>query len=401
MSTSGVPSTDPRRPLDLVWALTGEDDPYPVYEQIRAYGPLAGQDGEYVTVEHAVVNTVLRSRDFGLRPHGDPGPVADDPSGATLDLGFLERNPPDHTRLRRLAAPAFRPAMMAHYGDRIRALTRELVAGIDVTEPFDLVAAFAAPLPIGVITTLMGIPDADVPRLSRHGALIGSALSGVESPEHARALAAANADLYALFDELLPRKKAEPADDVLSYLVAASPDGITTYELYTAARLLLAAGFETTVNLVGNGVAAMLDTRDQWQLLCDRPELAASAVEEVLRFDAPVQNTSRIAGRDTTVAGVELPAGSWVLLLLAAANRDPAVFADPDVFDIARTPAAEHLAFSSGIHYCLGAPLARLEGRIAFEELSRSWPRLRRAGVGERRESRVIRGYARLPVVAE
>jgi len=399
--------------LDPLWSLSGQDDPFPVYEHLRAGGPLVGAGQEWVTTDHAVCNAILRDRRFGVRPAGDPSPTSEDTTGNTLDLGFLEREPPDHTRLRRLAAPAFRPKTMVGYAERIAEFTRDLITGIErraaaePDRPFDLIADFAAPLPIGVITTLMGIPDADVDRLSRHGTVVGSALSGIDTPADAAALAAANAELYELFSELIPLKKARPGDDVISYLVAASPDGITPYELHTTARLLLIAGFETTVNLIGNGVAALLDHPAQWDLLRADPARAADVVEEVLRFAPPVQNTSRWTHGPVTVAGVDLPADGWVLLLLAGANRDPQVFRDPATFDITRTREAEHLAFSSGIHYCLGAPLARLEAQIAFRELAARLPKLRRpeptgssADTPSYRASRVIRGYARLPLLA-
>ncbi|MGW6280201.1 cytochrome P450 [Kribbella sp. NPDC055071] len=396
--------------LEAFWARKGPEDPFPIYEQLRAGGPMVGSGLEWATTDYATCNTILRDRRFGVRPAGDPGPTSEDTSGNTLDLGFLEREPPDHTRLRRLAAPAFRPKMMAGYAERIADFTRDLITGIErraaaePDRPFDLIADFAAPLPIGVITTLMGIPDADVDRLSRHGTVVGSALSGIYTPAEAAALAAANAELYELFSELIPLKKAHPGDDVISYLVAASPDGITPYELHTTARLLLIAGFETTVNLIGNGIAALLDHPAQWELLRAEPGRAAAVVEEVLRYAPPVQSTSRIAHEPVSVAGVDLPPDSWVLLLLAAANRDPQVFSDPAVFDITRPRQAEHLAFSSGIHYCLGAPLARLEAQIAFAELATRIPKLRRPeptsdDKPSMRASRVIRGYAKLPLL--
>ncbi|MFK4084644.1 cytochrome P450 [Kribbella sp. NPDC020789] len=390
--------------IDAFWAWSGPEDPFPIYEQLRAGGTIVGSGQEWLTTDHAVCNAVLRDRRFGVRPAGDPAPTSEDTSGTTLDLGFLDREPPDHTRLRRLAAPAFRPKMMAGYAERIAEFTRDLITGIERRtadgRPFDLIADFAAPLPIGVITTLMGIPDADVDRLSQHGTVVGSALSGVGTPAEAAALAAANAELYELFSELIPLKKAHPGDDVISYLVAASPDGITPYELQTTARLLLIAGFETTVNLIGNGIAALLDHPAQWELLRAEPERAAAAVEEVLRWAPPVQNTTRIAHEPVSIGGADLPPNSWIILLLAAANRDPAVFSDPGVFDITRSRQAEHLAFSSGIHYCLGAPLARLEAQIAFAELATRLPGLRRSpDTPTWRESRVIRGYSTLPLL--
>lgn len=399
--------------LEPLWTLSGQDDPFPIYEGLRAGGPIVGAGQEWVSTDHAVCNAILRDRRFGVRPSGDAGPTSEDTSGNTLDLGFLEREPPEHTRLRRLAAPAFRPKMMAGYAERIADFTRDLITGIErraaiePDRPFDLIADFAAPLPIGVITTLMGIPDADVDRLSRHGTVVGSALSGIDTPEDAAALAAANAELYDLFSELIGLKKAHPGDDVISYLVAATPDGITPYELHTTARLLLIAGFETTVNLIGNGVAALLDHHYQWELLRAEPERAPDVVEEVLRYAPPVQNTSRWVHEPVTIGGVDLPKDAWVLLLLAAANRDPSVFRDATTFDVTRPRQAEHLAFSSGIHYCLGAPLARLEAQIAFTELALRLPELHRpeltgspADTPSWRASRVIRGYARLPLLA-
>lgn len=398
--------------LESLWSRSGQDDPFPIYERLRAGGPIVGTGQEWVSTDYAVCNAVLRDRRFGVRPAGDPGPTSEDTSGNTLDLGFLDREPPDHTRLRRLAAPAFRPKMMAGYAERITEFTRDLITGIErraaaePDRPFDLIADFAAPLPIGVITTLMGVPDADVDRLSRHGTVVGSALSGIETPAEAAALAASNAELYELFSELIALKTAHPGDDVISYLVAASPDGITPYELHTTARLLLIAGFETTVNLIGNGVAALLDHPSQWELLGAEPDRAAAAVEEVLRYAPPVQSTTRITHEPATIAGVDLPPNSWIQLLLAAANRDPEIFDDPATFDITRPRQAEHLAFSSGIHYCLGAPLARLEAQIAFTELTARLPKLHRpaptshpAATPTWRASRVIRGYATLPLL--
>ncbi|WP_405059673.1 cytochrome P450 [Kribbella sp. NBC_01505] len=359
----------------------------------------------WLSTDYAVCNAILRDhRRFGVRPAGDPGPTSPDTSGNTFDLGFLEREPPDHTRLRQLAAPAFRPKMMAGYAERIAEFTRDLITGIERKaadgRPFDLIADFAAPLPIGVITTLMGIPDADVHRLSEHGTVVGSALSGIDSPEEAAALATANAELHELFSELIALKRAHPADDVISYLVAATPDGITPYELQTTARLLLIAGFETTVNLIGNGIATLLDHPDQWELLRTEPERAPAVVEEVLRFAPPVQNTSRFVHEAVSIGGAEVPAGSWIMLILAAANRDPGVFSDPAVFDITRPRQAEHLSFASGIHYCLGAPLARLEAQIAFTELATRLPKLQRSEDAPTwRKSRVIRGYSTLPLL--
>jgi cytochrome P450 len=388
---------DPDGPIAIIESRPDDMAGYAVYERVRAMGALVRDPiGVWVSVDHAVCAQILRDPAFGVRPAGDPGPT--EGPETDLDLSFLERDPPAHARLRRLVAPAFRPRLMRRYAAQIDEYAIDLFDRIDTSKPFDLIGQFAAPLPIGVITTLMGIPDADVPRLVRHGAAIGTALSGVRTQAQADALAEANADLTELFTELVALRRQRPGEDVISHLVSALPDGITGYELMVTARLLLIAGFETTANLIGNGIAALLDHPEQWARLVADPELAADAVEEVLRFDPPAQGTSRVTQTAVSIAGQELPRDTWVQISIAGANRDPKVYPDPGRFDLGRSREVEHLAFSGGIHYCLGAPLARLEGTVAFGLLARRLPGLVRAGAGSRRASLVIRGYSHLPV---
>jgi cytochrome P450 len=381
-----------RDPMARLELRPGRRNPYAIYDQIRARGPVSTTRlGNLMTPSHEVCRTVLRDRAFLVQMPGE----AADPTEA--DLSFLDMNPPDHTRLRRLAMPAFSPKKMAGYRPRIADRVGTLLdrAGSE----FDLVSALAAPLPISVITDLLGIAHAEADRFARIGAVIGSALDGIQSLSHASRLMAANVELERLFEELFDLRRRDPADDIVSDIVAAEGDQIKPHEMLPMCVLLLVAGFETTVNLIGNAVNALLDHPDQWAALCADPHtLAPKAIEETLRFDPPVQRTGRYASEATELAGFEVRPGRFVVTLIGAANRDPDVYADPDTFDITRTPEAEHLAFSAGIHYCIGQPLATLEATVALQTLAERMPSLRRAGRVRRRNATTIRGPQRLPV---
>lgn len=371
----------------------GRDDPYPIYDQIRAAGAFVETPlGNLATVDHAVCKAILRSRRFGVQPEGEEPPP-------DFDLSFLDRNPPDHTRLRRLVAPAFSPRRMHEFHDAVAKTVAGLLDDAAAAGEFDLVPALASPLPIAVITDLLGIPDADGAAFTRYGAALGSALAGLRSLRHAREVMAASNDLERLFEEIFELRRREPRDDLISDLVAAEGDGVVhPGELVPMCSLLLIAGFETTVNLIGNAVNALLDHPDQWAALVADPGLAGAAVQETLRFDPPVQRTARISFDDTELAGYPVAAQRWVNVLIGGANRDPRVFHEPDVFDLARTDGGEHLAFSSGIHHCVGRPLAELEATIALQQLAERMPGLRRTGAVRRRSSTLIRGPISLPV---
>jgi cytochrome P450 len=385
-----------RDPMALLNGKTGRDNPYAVYERVRRQGTLVPTRlGNLCTPSHRLCNEILRDRRFGVR-NGERVVTADE-----FDMSFLDRDPPDHTRLRRLAQPAFSPRQMAGYRPRVLAQVDALLDAAPASGPFDLVSSFAAPLPIAVITDLLGVPDAGAARFAEVGTVIGSALGGIRSLAHAARLKAADDSLRKLFADVFELRRRSPADDVISHILAASPDQIQPEEIRPLCTLLLVAGFETTVNLIGNAVNALLSHPAQWADLCDDPAgLAGAAIEETLRWDPPVQRTARCALSDVVLDGVPVRRGQFVVTMLAAANRDPAVFTRASEFDIHRAPEADHLAFSSGIHYCVGAPLARMEATLGLQRLAERMPGLTRAGVIRRRTSSIVRGPIHFPVRA-
>jgi cytochrome P450 len=370
-------------------------DPYQIYEEMRARGPmLPTRLGNYTTTSHRVCNEVLRSRRFGVKPDDGSEDLANQ---AGLDLSLLELNPPDHTRIRRLAAPAFTPRRMAGYVGLVDQAIQGLIDQCEREREFDLMTSFASPLPIAVVTHLLGLPN-DPERLRRLGSTIARALDGIWSLGQARTLAAADAELRTTFATLLDRRRADPGNDLVSALVAEQGKEITAAELSALVRLLLIAGFETTVNAIGNGMHWLLANPAQWDLLVKDPGRAPAVVEEVLRFDPPVQQTARVANQPTEVGNVLVTKNQWVITLLAAANRDPEAYPEPNRFDITRESPVEHLAFSGGIHYCLGSPLARLELTQAFRALAERFPRIRQTAPIKMRPGTTLRGPLRFPV---
>jgi cytochrome P450 len=352
--------------------------------------------GNYSTTSHRLCNEVLRSRRFGVTPEDGSDDLANQ---AGLDLSLLELNPPDHTRIRRLAAPAFTPRRMAGYAELVDQAIQRLLDQCEREHEFDLMTSFASPLPIAVATHLLGLPN-EPDRFRRLGSTIARALDGIWSLGQARTLAAADAELRTTFAELLERRAADPGNDLVSALVAEQGREITAAELSALVRLLLIAGFETTVNAIGSGMRWLLADPEQWELLVHDPERSPAVAEEVLRFDPPVQQTARVARQPTEVGDVVVAMNQWVITLLAAANRDPDVYPAPNRFDITRQSPVEHLAFSGGIHYCLGSPLARLELTQAFRALAERFPRIRQTGPITMRPGTTLRGPLRFPVTA-
>lgn len=398
-------------------------DPFPFYEQVRAEGRLVDTGVVLVTADHALCAAILRSPDFrtaGRATPGLPGPIrlalwAGGPGalGPVEPPSMLATDGPDHTRYRKLVTRAFSARAIAALRGRTEVIAEELLDGMAARGPHaDLVADYASLLPATVVAEMLGAPASMRRQFLAWGS--GGALSldvGLTYCEFRRA----ERDIEALHRWMLghfatirarslagrPEGSDEGTGDgagVLTTLVAAHDAGqLTEDELSSIAMLVLAAGFETTVNLVGNGVAQLTARPDQRELLAQRPELWPTAVDEILRFDSPVQRTGRVAGRDTDVGAMRVHAGQVVVLLLGGANRDPAVFADPQRFDLRRTDAGEHIAFSTGAHYCLGAGLARMEGEIGLRALFRRFPDLRLDGAPHRRPTRVLRGYDAMP----
>jgi cytochrome P450 len=317
-------------------------------------------------------------------------------------------DPPDHSRLRSLVARAFTPKRIADLRPAAESITAALVdetaAAAASGAVVDLIRSLAYPLPVQVICRLLGVPEADEATFTGWSGALARSLdpSVLRSPEVDAAIRAAEGDMAAYLENLLAFRRTTPGDDLLSALLAVEGDGdrIATVEVVDLALLLLVAGHETTVNLIGNGILALLRTPDQLELLRHRPELIASAVDELLRFDSPVQMTQRVATEDLDLVGSRVRAGDEILLVLGAANRDPLVFAEPHRLDVTRD-ARRHLAFGGGIHHCLGAALARLEGQVALSALLAGFSHLELAGQPVRRPTFNLRGLESLPVAME
>ncbi len=373
-----------------------QDNPYPLYELIRARGPVyKGLSGVCAVASHSLCSQALRDQRMKVRTIS--GRLPGGPTNALADA-FISFDAPDHTRLRRIAAPAFRPKLIRDMRTSIETTTNRL---LDRLAPeFDLMTDFAGPLPIAVISDLLGVPDADTSRFAQYGLVVASAFDGLTSPAMVREYRTAVKDLRDLFTRLMTERRADPGDDVISLLVTAvSDEKMTADDLIATCRLLLIAGFETTVNLIGNAAVLFSQHPDQWELLRAEPDrVIAGAVEEVLRYESPVPMLERFAHERMTLGDCELPPNATVIVLLSAANRDPEVFTDPHRFDITRKESLEHLAFGGGPHYCLGAPLSRLEGDIALRAMAKRWPRLHLTATPQRRKSTQIRGYTTIPM---
>jgi cytochrome P450 len=399
--------TDPEidRLLDELTRPEGRADPYSRYRTIRSTAPVArAPDGAVVLTRFADCHAVLHNPRCG---HADRDAVLtrlgigdwqDHPGMRTLSTSMLTLNPPEHTRLRRLVSSTFTARRVAALEPAVTALVDDLVDRVGGAH--DFVTDFAFPLPVAVIGELLGIPVADRPAfqpLVRDWMM----LLDVFTPEILQRADAAAEEIRDYLGALLEERRRRPGEDLLSGLVAveAAGDRLSLDEVVTMAALLFAAGFETTTHLLANSLVALLDNPDQLELLRKRPELAPGAVEELLRYDSPVQITVREVFEDIRSPGLDIPAGERVVLYVGAANRDPARFHDPDRLDLTRKEGAP-LSFGGGIHFCLGAPLARLEGRLALPALLSRYDDLAVTGVPERRDSLTLRGFVKLPVTA-
>jgi cytochrome P450 len=388
-------------------------DPYPVYAALSRASPLfyAPQGfglGAFVATEHAVCSSALRSKQFGnevekLLP---PEKLAQSSqSSAKLheirQRSMLYRDPPDHTRLRGLVSQSFTPRTIERLRPHIVELAEQLIVAMEEKGSADLIADFAFPLPVIVIAELLGVPIADRAQLKDWSTDATLALNPAASEEDVTKALAAIEAMDSYLSHVVAERRGAPRDDLISDLIAiqSAGDKLSASELTTTCRLLLTAGHETTVNLLGNGMLALIRNPQERQLLCDHPELVAGAVDELLRYDSPLQMTMRFALEDVQIGETLIKRTDPVMLLIGAANRDPQQFSEPDRLDVQRANAHNHLAFGQGIHYCLGASLARLEGEVAIGALLRRLPRLALApGPLVYRPSPVFRGLKSLAV---
>ncbi|OBI74621.1 cytochrome [Mycobacterium sp. E740] len=384
-------------------------DPVPFTEELRARGPVVKAAVMYLTVDHGIANDLLRSDDFHVLPIGSnlPKPlqwVADHTKTGLLHPleppSMLSVEPPEHTRYRKLVSSVFTTRAVAALKDRVQQTADSLLDELAGAGTVDVVARYCSQLPVAVIGDILGVPDEARPRILEFGELAAPSLDiGLTWSQYRtvyRGIEGFNDWLSAHLEEL----RRNPGDDLMSQLIAASDEGarLDERELLATAGLVLAAGFETTVNLLGNGIRTLIEHPQHLETLARRPELWPTAVEEILRLEPPVQLTARFATEDTEIAGQLIRRGDGVILYIAGTNRDPQVFDDPHRFNLERENAGKHLSFSGGRHFCLGAALARAEGEVGLRTFFERFPDARLAGEGARRQTRVLRGWASLPV---
>jgi len=380
-------------------------DPYPTYHRLRAEDPVHHSPlGFWVLTRYEDVSSVLRDPRFVKEPLAALVAArfgAEVPRG--VGLSMLDRDPPDHTRLRSLVSTAFTPRVVEGLRPRIQQIVDDLITRAEAAGGMDVIEEFAYPIPVNVICEMLGVPVADHERFRGWSLDIARGLDSIWLPpdsEIPRRSAASRHAISDYFRGLIAQRRASPRSDLLSALIAAEAAGdkLSEEELVATCILLLIAGHETTVNLIGNGMLALLRHPAELRRLRESPGLITSAVEELLRYDGPVQRTARVASADATIGGRTIAKGDMVMPFIAAADRDPAQFPEPDRLDLSRSDN-RHIAFGWGIHFCLGAPLARIEGQIAIDALVRRLPGLELATPEpEYRQSLTLRGLKTLPV---
>jgi cytochrome P450 len=387
------------------------DDPYPQYATLRAQAPVYQHPlGFWLLTSYEGVSWLLRAAGLSVQ---DDNVAADsllrqlreqmygDEAPRASAVSMLDRDPPDHTRLRRLVSKAFTPRSIQALRPRITELVDDLLDAMARRDRVDLVDALAFPLPFSVIAEMLGTPPADHERIRQLSGTVVRSLEPVADPELAKAIAAADEELTGIAAEMIAWKRANPADDLLTALIQAEDDGdvLDDDELVAQTLLLYIAGHETTVNLIAGGTLALLRHPRQFALLRDNPSLVGNAVEELLRYDSPVQASRRITLTPVTVGGTTIPAGAFVMASLGSANRDERYWgADAGELRLSRENARQHVSFGAGHHHCLGAALARLEAGVAFERLAGRFPRLSLDGDVTWNGRINLRGPAHLPV---
>jgi len=389
-------------------------DPIPFYDTLRrraaGRSPLIRCRMSYLTVDHTAAHHLLRSDDFRVISLG---------SNLPAPLRRLERRtrpaylhplrppsllavePPEHTRYRKTVSSVFTARSVAALRDRVESTANALLDELSCESGVvDIVDRYCSQLPVAVISDILGVPERDRAKVLEFGEAAAPSLDIGLSWAQYRTVSSGLADFNEWLADHLASLRRAPGGDLMSQLINASENGerLSDVELRAIAGLVLAAGFETTVNLLGNGIRMLMNAPDQLAVLSDEPQVWPNAVDEILRLDSPVQLSARVACRDTDVAGTHVLRDEMVLIYLAGANRDPAVFDDPHRFDVKRANAGRHLAFSSGRHFCLGAALARAEGEVGLSAFFNRFPAVRPAGAGVRRGTRVLRGWSELPV---
>ena len=391
-------------------------DPVPFYDEVRALGPLVKARANYLAVDHALASELLRSEDFRVLMLGSnlPAPLRWLERRARDDLlhplrppSLLAVEPPEHTRYRKTVSAVFTSRAVTALRDRVEQtavnLLDQLADQSGGSGVVDIVGRYCSLLPVAIISDILGVPDQDRGRVLEFGELAAPSLDIGLPWRQYRSVQDGIAGFNLWLVDHLRQLRRAPGDNLMSQLIQASENGpvetrLSETELIGIAGLVLAAGFETTVNLLGNGIRMLLDTPEHLDTLRQRPELWPNAVEEILRLESPVQLTARLAVKDVEMGGTQIERGELVIVYLATANRDPSVFPNPHHFDIERPNAGKHLAFSGGRHFCLGAALARAEGEVGLRTFFERFPKVRAAGAGSRRDTRVLRGWSTLPV---
>lgn len=378
-------------------------NPYPYYDILRNSAPIL-YDADWnlwFISSYEDINTLLRDRRLGRDMDGVPKPDPSTPFGRLHHNSLMEKEPPDHTRLRSLVNKAFTPARIEALRPHVTEIAHRL---LDIVQPrgeMDLLADFAEPLPVMVIAELLGVPEEGRNNLRPWSQAIVAMYELAPTAEDEKRANQAVAEFSTYLQGLIAERRVSPRQDLISALIEAEEEGhrLSEDELIATCILMLNAGHEATVNAIVNGMVAFFRHPDQYEMMKRSPELNKTAVEEVLRYDTPLQLFRRWVREDVPYKGFCFEKGSQLALLYAAGNRDPARFADPHRFDITRQDNA-HLGFGAGIHYCVGAPLARLEMQVAFQVLIERLPKLRLARETlEYRPNFVIRGLKALPVV--